>query len=259
MFIYPHINPVAIQLGPLKIHWYGFMYLVGFLSAWVLAKYRSSKQNNKWTTEMVSDVIFYSAIGVVIGGRVGYMLFYGLSDFINHPLSIFEIWNGGMAFHGGVIGVAIALLFFSKKYHLNFFDVTDFIVPFVPIGLGAGRIGNFINGELWGRVTTMPWGMIYPHVDAMPRHPSEVYEFLLEGVTLFCILWFYSCKPKPRMAVTGLFLLLYGVFRFSCEFFRQPDIQLGFVFDNWMSQGQLLSIPMIVLGAIFLLIAYVWK
>lgn len=256
MLQYPQMNPVALQLGPLKVHWYGLMYLVGFALAWILATLRARKPNSGWTSEQVGDLIFYGAIGVVLGGRVGYMLFYNFSQFIAAPWTIFAIWDGGMAFHGGLIGVFIAIALFARKYHKSFFEVSDFVAPLVPLGLAAGRIGNFINGELWGRVTDQPWGMVFPNGGPLPRHPSQLYEFFFEGIILFIILWLYSAKPKPRMAVSGLFLLCYGCFRFSLEFFRQPDIQLGFVAFGWMSQGQLLSIPMIIGGIAVLIWAY---
>jgi phosphatidylglycerol:prolipoprotein diacylglycerol transferase len=254
-FVYPDINPIAFHIGPIEVHWYGLMYLVGFVSAWFLAKYRA-RSSKIWSSPLISDLIFYSAIGVVVGGRIGYMLFYDWNTLIHHPIQIFRVWDGGMAFHGGFLGVMLALFLFSRKYKMNFFTVTDFVVPLVPIGLGAGRIGNFINGELWGRVTTMPWGMVYPQAGPQPRHPSELYEFLLEGVVLFIVIWIYSAKPRPRMAVSGLFLVLYGLFRSFCELFREPDPQIGFIAFGWLTKGQLLSIPMILLGIFLLLAAY---
>ncbi len=256
MLVYPDIHPIAFQIGPIKVHWYGIMYLVGFAGAWLLALYRSRKPNSGWNADQVSDLIFYSALGVILGGRIGYMLFYDLPNFLHNPLIIFRIWDGGMSFHGGLIGVMIAMFLFCRKTKKRFFTVADFTVPLVPIGLAAGRLGNFINGELWGRVTTMPWGMVYPNAGPLPRHPSEIYEFLLEGVALFIILWVYSRKPRPTMAVTALFLLGYGCFRFFAEFFRQPDPQLGFIAFGWVTMGQLLSAPMIVIGLWMLIRAY---
>ena len=245
----PSINPVAFSLGPVAVHWYGLMYLVGFLGAWVLLTYRAKKSNGFWTPENVSDIIFYGALGVIIGGRVGYVLFYNFSEFLHAPWTMFQIWKGGMSFHGGLIGVIVMMWFYSRKIHKHLVDVTDFIVPVVPIGLGAGRIGNFINGELWGRTTDAPWGIIYSQGGSLPRHPSELYEFLLEGVLLFIVLWWFSSKPKPRYAVSGLFLVCYGSFRFFVEFFREPDAQLGYLLFNWMTMGQLLCVPMILIGA----------
>lgn len=256
MFIHPNINPVAFHIGPVKVHWYGLMYLIGFVAAWSLGTWRAKKPNSGWTSEQVADLLFYCALGVVLGGRLGYMLFYDLPNFMANPLIIIRVWDGGMSFHGGFLGVLLAVFLYGRKYKKSFFEITDFIAPLVPIGLGAGRLGNFINGELWGRVTHVPWAMIYPKVDNLPRHPSEIYEFLLEGVVLFLILWFYSAKPKPRMAVSSLFLIAYGCFRFFLEFFRQPDQQLGFIAFNWLTMGQLLSLPMIILGIILLMFAY---
>ena len=257
MFIHPNINPIAFSIGPLKVHWYGLMYLLGFTSAWLLGNYRCQKKSFCLTKDQFSDLLFYCALGVVVGGRLGYMLFYAWPQFVAQPLSLFEIWQGGMSFHGGMLGVIAAIAIYAFASKKSFFALTDFIVPLVPIGLGAGRVGNFINGELWGRVTHVPWAMIYPNVDQQPRHPSEIYEFLLEGVVLFIILWWFSNKPKPKMAVSALFLIAYGSFRFFLEFFRQPDIQKGFVAFGWMTMGQLLSLPMIILGIILMIIAYV--
>lgn len=256
MLIYPHINPVALQIGPLSIHWYGIMYLLGFGSAWFLALYRARKPNSGWTSQQVSDLIFYCVLGVLIGGRLGYMLFYAFHKLLNNPLLVFKIWEGGMSFHGGLLGVVISVWLFSRKTQKKFFVVSDFIAPLVPIGLGAGRIGNFINGELWGRVTDVPWAMIFPNGGPSPRHPSMLYEFLLEGIFLFIILWVYSVKPRPTMAISGLFLLGYGTFRIFVECFRQPDIQIGFLAFNWLTIGQVLSIPMVILGALMMVLAY---
>lgn len=256
MFIYPNINPIAIKIGPIKIYWYGVMYIIAFAMAWGLALLRTRKKGSTWTREQITDLIFYCALGVIIGGRVGYMLFYDFYDFISNPFSIFQIWHGGMSFHGGLIGVMVCLIIFAKKYQRHFFDIWDFVAPLAPLGLAAGRIGNFINGELWGRVTTMPWGMIYPRAGNIPRHPSELYEFFMEGLVLFIIMWWYSAKPRPRMAVSGLFLILYGAFRFMLEFFRQPDPQLNFLAFGWLTMGQLLSIPMILGGIILMYCAY---
>ncbi len=256
MLQFPDFNPIAFHIGPIKVHWYGIMYLIGFCAAWGLALYRSKKPWHHWNHEQVADLIFYGALGVILGGRIGYILFYNFPVFMAHPLTIFKIWDGGMSFHGGMLGVGLALWIYAKRQKRRYFEVMDFIAPFVPIGLAAGRIGNFINGELWGRVTTMPWGMVYPNAGPLPRHPSELYEFLLEGVLLFFILWFYSAKPRPCMAVTGLFLVGYGCFRTFCEFFRQPDPQLGFLFWGWVTMGMLLSVPMIIAGVLMMWWAY---
>lgn len=256
MLTYPSINPILLEVGFIKVHWYGVMYLIGFTSAWFLGRFRAKKANSGWTCEQVDDLIFYCALGVLIGGRVGYMLFYDLANLIHHPLTLFKVWGGGMSFHGGLLGVLVAIGLFARKTHKTFFGVGDFVVPLVPLGLAAGRIGNFINGELWGRVTDVPWGMVYPPLGPQPRHPSMLYEFFLEGVVLFVILWCYSAKPRPTMATGGLFLICYGIFRFIIEFFRQPDPQLGFIAFNWLTMGQLLSLPMIVFGATLMILAY---
>lgn len=255
MLTYPHIDPVAIAFGPLKVHWYGLMYVIGFFGGWWLALQRAKKPNSGWTPQQVSDVIFYAAMGVIIGGRLGYVLFYNLPDFLMHPLSALRLWEGGMSFHGGLLGVLIAVALYSHKAHRSFFEIGDFIAPLVPIGLGAGRIGNFINGELWGRVTTAPWGMVFPHAGPLPRHPSQLYEFLLEGIVLFTVLWIYSSKPRPRMAVSAVFLILYGTFRILIECIREPDPQYGYLAFNWLTMGQLLSFPMILFGIILFFLA----
>lgn len=252
MLTYPDINPVAIDFGVVKIHWYGLMYLIGFAGSWWLGVIRASKPNSGWKKDEVADLVFYGALGVIIGGRAGYVLFYNFSVFIDNPLSIFQIWQGGMSFHGGMIGVFVALYLFARKTQKTFFQVSDFIAPMVPIGLGTGRIGNFINAELLGRPaeTNLPWVMDFG--DHIARHPSQLYQALSEGLLLFLILWFYSSKPRPRMAVSALFLIFYGCFRFTTEFFRTPDAHIGFVAFDWMTKGQELSIPMIMAG-IFIL------
>lgn len=259
MLMYPEFDPVALQIGPLKVHWYGIMYLIGFAGGWWLGTVQAKRPNSGWTSEQVSDMLFYVALGVVLGGRVGYTFFYGLDRFLADPLMIFRVWEGGMSFHGGFLGVMLAMWLFKRKHGKTFFDTMDFVAPCVTIGLGAGRLGNFINGELWGRVTDVPWGMVFPNAGPEPRHMSQLYQFLTEGVLLFLILWFFSRKPRPRMAVSGLFALCYGLFRFFTEFFRQPDAHMGdggFIAFGWLTQGQLLSFPMIILGAGLLWWAY---
>lgn len=248
MLIYPHINPVALSVGPLKIHWYGLMYLFGFISAWYLACWRTKRFNLAWTQEQIGDLIFYAAVGIIIGGRMGYMLFYNTQQLINNPLSVFKIWEGGMSFHGGLLGVLIALMCFSRKIKKSFWSIADFVVPLVPLGLAAGRVGNFINGELWGRVTHVPWAMVFPQVDMQPRHPSQLYELGLEGIVLFVVVWWYAAKPRPAGRVSAVFLIGYAMCRFIIELFREPDNQLGFVAFNWLTMGQLLSIPMLLIG-----------
>lgn len=257
MIPYPDINPVAISLGPLKVHWYGLMYLIGFSGAWWLGIKRAKRSNGLWDPEQIGDLIFYGAMGVILGGRIGYVLFYNFDYFLEHPLWLFKIWDGGMSFHGGLLGVLLAMFLYGRKQDKTFFQMTDFIVPLVPIGLGAGRIGNFIGDELWGRVTNVPWAMIFPKDPShLPRHPSQLYQFAMEGVLLFIVLWLFSSKPKPRMAVSGLFLVMYGVARIIAEFFRQPDPQLGFIAFGWVTMGQLLSFPMVLLGLWFMFYGY---
>jgi phosphatidylglycerol:prolipoprotein diacylglycerol transferase len=248
----PDIDPVAISLGPLKIHWYGIMYLVGFVGAWWLGVVRTRRPGSGWKADEVGDLIFYGALGVVLGGRLGYALFYNFGYYLKHPIEIFFIWTGGMSFHGGLIGVLVAMWLYGKRTQRTFFTVTDFIAPLVPIGLGAGRIGNFINQELWGRVTDAPWGMVFKTGGPLPRHPSQLYEFALEGVALFLILWLYSRKPRAIASVSAVFLICYGLFRFLVELVREPDAHLGYLALGWVTMGQILSVPMILFGAILL-------
>ena len=248
MLTYPQINAIAIQVGPIKIYWYGIMYLMGFALAWFLARVRAQKLNYHWNNEIISDFIFYAAIGVLLGGRLGSVLFYNFSEFLHNSLFVFKIWLGGMSFHGGLLGVIISLFFFARKIKIPFLDMLDFTAPLVPLGLAFGRIGNFINSELWGRITTVPWGMVFPNGGPLPRHPSQLYESFAEGILLFIIVWLYASKPRPRGTISGLFLCSYGIIRFICEFFREPDLQLGFIAFDWLTMGQLLSIPMIIVG-----------
>jgi len=255
MLMYPEIDPVAIGLGPIQVHWYGLMYLIGFLGGWWLGRVRAGRPGSGWTGAQVDDLVFYVALGVILGGRIGYVVFYQFQAMLADPLVLFRIWEGGMSFHGGLIGVLLAVFFFARRHDKRFMGVTDFVAPLVPLGLLTGRIGNFINGELWGRPTDLPWGMVFPHVDTQARHPSQLYEAALEGVLLFLILWIYSRKPRPLMAVSGQFLIWYGLFRFLVEFVREPDAHLGFIAFDWLTMGQILSAPMILAGIVLYLIA----
>ncbi len=256
MLTYPTIDPAAIRIGDFAVHWYGVMYLIGFIGGWWLGRVRARRPDSGWDPAEIGDLLFYVALGVVLGGRVGYILFYNFGLFLQDPLMLFRIWQGGMSFHGGLLGVLFAMWLYGRRTHRHFFEVTDFLAPLIPLGLGAGRIGNFINGELWGRPTDLPWGMVFPFVDNQPRHPSMLYEALLEGLVLFVILWFYSARRRPTMAVSGLFLICYGVFRFAVEFVRQPDAHLGFLAFGWVTMGHLLSLPMIAFGVVFVWWAY---
>jgi phosphatidylglycerol---prolipoprotein diacylglyceryl transferase len=258
MFAHPRFDPVALKIGPVSVRWYGVMYMLGFGLGWLLGRVRAKKPWTPLSTVDVDDLVAVAMFGLIVGGRVGYVLFYDLPTFLANPLDIFMIWKGGMSFHGGLLGICLAIWLFARKRRLAFFEVTDFFVPLTPLGLLAGRLGNFINGELWGRPTDMPWGMIFfdPAAGLVPRHPSQLYEAFLEGVVLFTVVWWYSSRPRPRMAVSGLFLALYGLFRFSVEFVRQPDPQLGFIAFGWLTMGQLLSLPMLVGGLVLLWLAY---
>jgi len=252
-WVFEAIDPVIFSIGPLAVRWYGLMYLVGFVAAFYLAKSRMKRVG--WNEDDIGDLLFWGFIGVVAGGRVGYVLFYQFSSFLADPLYLFKIWTGGMSFHGGLIGVLVALWLFARKKTISFLTVGDFVAPIVPLGLAAGRIGNFINGELWGRVTDVPWAIVFPAAGPEPRHPSQLYQFALEGLALFVLVWLFSRQPRPTGAVGGLFLAGYGVFRFIVEFARQPDAHLG-LNTLGLSQGQMLSIPMILLGLGLIVYAY---
>ena len=267
-------DPIAFQLGPVQVHWYGLMYLLGFAVAlWLGTRRVRQGRLPGVSTEAFGDLLFYGMLGVILGGRIGYILFYVFGDFLQDPLMLFRIKEGGMSFHGGLLGVLLAIWIWSRKHRTHFMDTVDFVAPLVPPGLGFGRIGNYINGELWGKLTRADWGVIFPTapelagkplplirqeyaqgaLNAFARHPSQLYQALLEGLAMFVVLWFYLRKPRPRYAVAGLFALLYGVFRFAVEFVRLPDSQLGYLAFGWLTMGQLLSVPLILFG-----IALLW-
>lgn len=255
MFVHPQFDPIALSLGPVAIRWYGLMYLAGFaLFAW-LGRVRARRMGGVFTANDIDDLLFYGVLGVILGGRLGYVLFYKAGYYFDHPAEILMVWHGGMSFHGGFLGVLIAVWVFARTRRRNWFDVTDFLAPLIPLGLATGRLGNFINAELPGRVTNVPWAMIFPNVDLQPRHPSQLYQFALEGVALFLLLWWFSSKPRPRAAVSAAFLIGYGAFRFIAEFARQPDDFLGLLAFG-MSMGQWLSAPMIIAGLAMMAWAY---
>ena len=270
MSILHTIDPVAIQLGPVAVHWYGLMYLAGFALAWWLGLRRIRAGRLPVDEAAYSDLIFYAMLGVLLGGRIGYLLFYGIPHVLADPMYALRVWEGGMSFHGGLLGVLAAVAWWSRKHRLHFFDSVDFNAPLVPPGLGFGRLGNYIGGELWGHHTDAPWGVVFRHalpadIAALPadalhqmhasgalevyaRHPSQLYQAFLEGLLMFAVLWWFSRKPRPRYAVSGLFALLYGVFRFLVEFVREPDAHLGYLAFGWLTMGQVLSIPLILVG-----------
>lgn len=253
MLQHPQFDPIALQLGPVSVHWYGLMYLLGFAAVWLLGRHRIRRGGATLSLRDLEDIIFYGVIGVVIGGRLGYALIYKPGHYLSHPLEILYVWEGGMSFHGGLLGVIAVLIWFARSRKRHFLDVADFLAPLIPLGLAAGRWGNFMNGELWGRPTDLPWGMVFPYAGPLARHPSQLYEMLLEGLLLFALLWWYSSKPRKRGQVSGMFLVGYGAARFLVEFTREPDSFLGLLAAN-LSMGQLLSIPMILAGAFIL-----WK
>jgi phosphatidylglycerol---prolipoprotein diacylglyceryl transferase len=266
MLVHPQFDPVALHLGPFNIggltlgpfaiRWYGLMYLVGFILFVVLGRKRARQMLlTGWHPRDIDDMLFYGVLGVILGGRLGYVLFYKPLYYLVHPLEIFQVWQGGMSFHGGFLGVLIGLWFYARKRGRRWLDVTDFVAPLCPLGLAAGRLGNFINGELVGRVTSGPWAMVFPQVDALPRHASQLYEFALEGVLLFVIVWWYASRHRPMGAVSGLFLLGYGTMRFIAEFAREPDNFLGYLAGG-LTMGQWLSLPMIVAGLLMMIWAY---
>jgi phosphatidylglycerol:prolipoprotein diacylglycerol transferase len=251
VFTHPGFDPVAISLGPLAIRWYGLMYLLGFAAGWYLGRRRTRQAWRGWTAVQLDDLVTWAILGVVLGGRLGYVLFYQPQIIWTDPLEIFAVWHGGMSFHGGLLGVVTACWMFARKNGKSLLEVGDFVAPLIPPGLFFGRLGNFINAELWGRVTDGPWGVVFPQAGPQPRHPSQLYEAGLEGLALFIILWVYSAKPRMQGRVGGMFLLGYGAFRFIVEFARQPDAHLGYIAFGWLTMGQILCLPMLLLGAWF--------
>lgn len=276
LFQSPEFSLFGSSFQP-AVHWYGLMYLLGFSAAWLLGRSRVRAGRLPGVSEQAySDLLFYCMLGVIFGARIGYILIYDLGSYIADPVQIFKIWQGGMSFHGGLAGVLVASLWWARKQRMHFFDIVDFVAPLVPPGLGLGRLGNFINGELWGKYTEAGWGVIFPRaeadlyglgaaelermhasgmLDALARHPSQLYQFALEGVALFCAVWWFSRKPRPRYAVAGLFALLYGCFRFLVEFVRLPDEQIGYLAFDWLTMGQVLSLPLVVLGLVLLFLS----
>ena len=247
--MHPQIDPIAIAIGPIAVRWYGLMYLAAFGAFWWLGRHRIERGFAPIRREQLDDLLFLGVVGVIVGGRVGYVLFYKPAYYLAHPLEAFAIWQGGMSFHGGFIGVLVAMAFFAYRKNVDWWRLMDFIAPLVPLGLASGRLGNFINGELWGRVTDVPWGMVFRGAGSLPRHPSQLYQFALEGIALFALLWWFSSKPRPRAQVSAVFLAGYGVFRFIAEFFREPDDFLGLLAMG-LSMGQWLCVPMIVAGGL---------
>ncbi len=252
---FPIIDPIALSIGSLELRWYGIMYLLAFTTAWALGRYRVRLSQTKphptykpWTAANFDDLLTLGMLGVILGGRFGFVLFYDLPNYLRDPFEIFRIWNGGMSFHGGLLGVLAAMWFYARRNQRHFLEVMDFVAPFVAPGLFFGRIGNFINGELWGNVSTVPWAVIFPHAGPLPRHPSQLYEAVLEGIVLFIVVWVFSSKPRKLGAVAGSFALCYGLARFLVEFVRTPDAHLGYLALGWMTMGQILSIPLIAIG-----------
>lgn len=257
MLTYPQIDPVALAIGPLKIHWYGLAYLAGLGFAWWLATKRTQRSDSPLQREQVDDLIFYAAMGVVLGGRIGYVLFYGGSRLAEDPSWLLRVWEGGMSFHGGLLGVMVATAIFARRQGIAVGSMLDFVAPLAPLGLALGRLGNFIGQELWGRPTDVPWAMVFPRDPLqLARHPSQLYQFALEGMLLFFIVLWFSRRPRPRWAAAGVFALGYGVLRFAAEFFREPDAHLGIQAFGWMTRGQMLCVPMLLAGVVMLWVAY---
>lgn len=255
-WVHPLPDPFVFHLGGWGLRWYALMYLLAFAQFWMLARYRTRRPEYQLNKDQLSDLVFYGAMGVILGGRIGYVFFYSFSDLLADPFMLFRVWEGGMSFHGGFIGVLVSLWVFSKRLQWRYFKLMDFVAPLVPLGLGFGRIGNFINAELPGRVSDVSWAIIYPNVDQLPRHPSALYQAFGEGVVLFTIVWLFALKNRPVMAVSGVFTLTYGLVRFTTEFFRQPDPQLGYIAFDWLTMGQILSLPLVLVGLFLILRSY---
>ena len=254
MLPYPSIDPIIVTIGPISLRWYGMMYLLGFIAAYFLGRHRSKQVWSPLHADQVEDLVFYGAVGAVLGGRIGYVFFYGFDHFLTDPLWLFRIWEGGMAFHGGLLGVVFALFLYGRKLGQPLGAICDFVAPIAPIGLGLGRLANFINGELYGRATDVPWAMVFPSdPEGLARHPSQLYQCLLEGLVVFAIVYGFSRRRRPLWAVSGVFLLAYGAARFAVEFVREPDASLLL---DWMTRGQLLSLPMIIIGVAMLIFSY---
>jgi phosphatidylglycerol:prolipoprotein diacylglycerol transferase len=256
MLTYPQFDRVAFSIGPVDVHWYGLMYVVGFIAGWWLARRRAAAPNSTWKPVDVDDLIFFAAMGVILGGRLGWILVYGFDTVRENWLNVFRVWQGGMSFHGGLVGVMAAVAIFAKRRGRIIGDVFDFTAPLPAVGLFAGRLGNFINGELWGKPTDLPWGFL---VDGRVLHPSQLYEAALEGVVMFAVLWWFTSKPRWRLAPAGLFLALYGLFRFLVEFVRVPDADIGYIAFGWLTMGQILSLPVLFTGLAMLAFAYTRK
>ena len=253
MVSYPHIDPVIVRIGPLAIRWYGLMYLLGFTSSFFLVRHQIKKRGLSFGQDFVDSLYSYLILGLLVGARLGYVVFYDLPEYLRKPLEILALWHGGMSFHGGLIGSILAGILFCRKYKVDFWQVSDLVIVTAPIGLALGRLGNFINGELYGRVTDVPWAMVFPGGGPLPRHPSQLYEFLLEGVVLFTVLWVLKDRISRSGVLTSLFLILYGIFRFTLEFFREPDVQVGYILGPF-TMGQVLSASMVVVGTLILFI-----
>jgi phosphatidylglycerol:prolipoprotein diacylglycerol transferase len=252
LLTHPNIDPIAFSIGPLAVRWYGLMYLAGFAIGWWLGTRRIAKGQAPITRAQLDDLLFLIVLGVILGGRLGYVLFYKPAYYAAHPLEILAIWQGGMSFHGGLLGVMAAMLIAARRHKVDWLRLMDFLAPLVPPGIAAGRLGNFINAELPGRVTDVPWGMVFPGASEAPRHPSQLYQFALEGLTLFIVLWWFSSKPRPRGQVSAMFLLGYGVLRFVAEFAREPDSFIGYLALG-LTMGQWLCLAMIAAGAALLI------